>query len=74
MFAHDVLRFANKYGLDKFDILGHSMGARVAMTMTCMFPERIDGVISIDAGPKKYGGESFYKSDVYELMKNMIAL
>lgn len=62
VFAHDIIRFADKHGLEKFDILGHSMGARAGLTMTCMFPERVDGVISIDAGPVKWvgGREAFH--------------
>ena len=32
--------------------MGHSMGARAAMTTAGRFPDRIDGVISVDAAPK----------------------
>ena len=73
IFAHDIIRFADKHGLDKFDIMGHSMGARTGMTITCMFPERVDGVIAIDAGPVKWvgGGDAFYASDMYKVMKSM---
>ena len=28
------------------------MGGRTAMTLACRFPERVDGVISVDAAPK----------------------
>ena len=38
--------------MDKFTIMGHSMGGRAAMTTACRFPDRVDGVISVDAAPK----------------------
>ena len=30
IFADDIIRFADKQGLDKFDVLGHSMGGRTS--------------------------------------------
>ena len=50
--AEDVIRFADSMALDKFTVMGHSMGARTAMTLACHYPERIDGVVSVDAAPK----------------------
>ena len=32
--------------------MGHSMGGRTAMTVACRFPDRVDGVISVDSAPK----------------------
>jgi len=32
--------------------MGHSMGARAAMTTACRFSDRVDGVISVDSAPK----------------------
>ena len=49
--ADDVIRFADEQGLDKFTVMGHSMGGRTAMTIACRYPERVDGVISLDAAP-----------------------
>lgn len=50
--SDDIIRFADQQNLDKFTVMGHSMGARTAMTTACRFPDRIDGVISVDAAPK----------------------
>ena len=49
--AEDVIRFADKHGIDKFTVLGHSMGGRSAMTVASMYPDRVDGCISVDASP-----------------------
>ena len=46
--------------------MGHSMGARTAMTLACRYPERVDGVISVDAAPvcetSRYAFGSFAES------------
>ena len=49
--SDDIIRFADQQKLDKFTVMGHSMGGRAAMTLACRFPERVDGVISVDAAP-----------------------
>ena len=32
-------------------LVGHSLGAKTAMTMACMFPDSINGLVSLDASP-----------------------
>ena len=49
--AEDLIRFADRMQLDKFTLLGHSMGGRSAMTVACKYPERVDGVICVDTAP-----------------------
>ena len=49
--AEDVIRYADKQNINKFSLLGHSMGGKTALTIACMFPSRIDGLIVIDAPP-----------------------
>lgn len=50
--SDDIIRFADEQKFEKFTIMGHSMGARAAMTTAGRYPDRIDGVISVDAAPK----------------------
>ena len=56
--------------------MGHSMGGKIGLTMTCKFPERVDGVIAIDAGPTLWvgGGDAFYAGDLYKVMEYMLEL
>jgi esterase len=49
--SDDIIRFADKHNLDKFTILGHSLGGKTAMYVACRFPNRIDGCISVEAAP-----------------------
>ena len=74
IFADDIIRFADKQGLDKFDVLGHSMGGRTSQTIACKYPDRIDGCISLDAAPVKIGGPSFKETDLYKLLRAMVDL
>lgn len=49
--SDDIIRFADKQKLDKFTVLGHSLGGRTAMTVACRYPDRVDSCISVDAAP-----------------------
>ena len=46
--AQDVLRLADVLGLERFDVLGHSMGAYVAMTVAGAAPARVRRLVLID--------------------------
>lgn len=49
--SDDIIRFADKMGIDKFTLLGHSMGGRISMHTACRFPDRVEGIISLDSTP-----------------------
>jgi len=53
--AADVLAVADALGLDRFRILGHSMGGMVVRRVALAAPDRIEGVVfmSTAAGPPK---------------------
>lgn len=70
LYAEDVLRFADSQGLEKFDVLGHSLGGRVAMTLSCNYPDRTDGIICLDSRP----GKSVCEKNMYDLMRWMNSL
>ena len=49
--SDDIIRFADSQRLNTFTVLGHSLGGRAAMTTACRYPDRVDGVISVDSPP-----------------------
>lgn len=55
--AEDVLRFADSKAIDKFSLLGHNIGAKTAMTLSLLYPDRVKGLISIDTSPKSFVGD-----------------
>jgi esterase len=52
--ASDVLAFADRAGLDRLHLLGHSMGGKVAMAVALTAPERVISAIVADIAPVAY--------------------
>lgn len=51
-FAQDVLELAEALGLEQFAVVGHSLGARVALSMADLAGPRIQQVLLSDMGPE----------------------
>ncbi len=49
-FAGDVVAFLDSKNITKAHIVGHSMGARVALTTTGLYPARVLSLTMLDAG------------------------
>jgi esterase len=49
--ADDIIRFADQQNLDKFTLLGHSMGGRTSLNAVARYPDRVEAAISVDAAP-----------------------
>lgn len=52
--VHDILAYANAQNLKSFDIIGHSMGGKIAMLLAVKYPEKIEKLIVADIAPKFY--------------------
>lgn len=52
--AQDVLALLDELNVPKATIIGHSMGGKIAMTMTSVAPERIEKIVVIDIAPVAY--------------------
>nr|WP_294928098.1 alpha/beta fold hydrolase [uncultured Flavobacterium sp.] len=52
--VQDVFEYCQANQLTKIDILGHSMGGKIAMLFATMHPEVVDKLIVADIGPKFY--------------------
>lgn len=52
--AQDVYDYCQANNLQKIDLLGHSMGGKVAMFFAMKFPEKLNKLIIADIGPKYY--------------------
>lgn len=50
----DVLAWLDARGLGAVDLIGHSMGGKVAMTLACRHPERVRRLIVVDIAPRDY--------------------
>ncbi|UQY45358.1 esterase [Erwinia sp. PK3-005] len=52
--AQDMLDTLDAHGIDKLAVIGHSMGGKIAMTMTALAPERIEQLVLVDIAPVDY--------------------
>jgi len=50
------------------------MGGRTAMTLACRYPNRVDGVISVDAAPVNERGNEAFGSFTYSVLEFMHSL
>jgi pimeloyl-ACP methyl ester carboxylesterase len=53
--AGDVITLADHLGLKRFNLIGHSMGGKVACQIALDHPERVDHLIAVDILPTAYG-------------------
>ena len=52
--VQDVLQYCQEKNLKKINIIGHSMGGKVAMFFAVRYPEIVEKLIVADIGPKHY--------------------
>ena len=52
--VQDVVEYCQFHQLTSIDVIGHSMGGKVAMLLATTYPELIDKLIVADIGPKYY--------------------
>lgn len=54
LLVQDLLDFADQQKLDRFFLLGHSMGGKVAMRFAQEYPNRLLGLVVADIAPRIY--------------------
>ncbi|MEC6822036.1 alpha/beta fold hydrolase [Photobacterium piscicola] len=54
--AQDIIDTLDHLAIEQFDVVGHSMGAKVAMALTALIPQRIHHLVVLDMAPVAYQG------------------
>ena len=54
MMVQDLLQFIKQHDLIRPDIIGHSMGGKVAMLFAAKYPDQLNKLIVVDIAPKFY--------------------
>jgi esterase len=52
--AADVASWLDRQGIPRAELIGHSMGGKVAMLMACREPRRVSRLVVVDIAPKDY--------------------
>ncbi len=52
--SEDIMALINERGYDQVDLLGHSMGGKVAMWLAINFPDRVNHLVVADISPVQY--------------------
>jgi esterase len=57
LLATDVAAFMDQQGLERVDVIGHSMGGKTAMRLALNDPHRIDRLMVVDIAPAPSGSD-----------------
>ena len=52
--AHDISHYMEFYGLEKANLLGHSLGGKAVMQFAVKYPPKVEKLIVVDISPKAY--------------------
>lgn len=72
--AKHVIEFADEHDIEKFAIVGHSMGGRTGMKTAITYPDRVQAVMSLDAPPCHLDIFPGYTDTTEEMVKFFDAL
>jgi esterase len=61
--ADDLLALCNTLGVDRINLLGHSMGGKVAMQFATDHPDKIEKLMVVDMAPRAYPDEHTHFMD-----------
>ncbi len=54
LMAQDILETLDDLQVDRFNVIGHSMGGKIAMALTALAPDRVESIVVIDIAPVAY--------------------
>ncbi|WWP00088.1 MAG: alpha/beta fold hydrolase [Candidatus Dasytiphilus stammeri] len=66
--AQDILETLDTKSIDRITVIGHSMGGKIAMTMTAIAPQRIEQLIVIDIAPVVYKIRESYAANIFRAL------
>ncbi len=68
-YAKSVVEYMNEHNIKKADILGHSVGGRIALRIACHYPEVVNSLILISSAGIKSKSFVFYRMKIFIIKK-----
>ncbi|NQY27071.1 MAG: alpha/beta fold hydrolase [Piscirickettsiaceae bacterium] len=65
LMADDLAELLDDLGLKEIDLIGHSVGGKVAMAFSDYYVERLRKLLVVDVAPREYADEH---SDIFEML------
>ena len=72
LMVQDFMKLLNYFGIKKANLLGHSMGGKLAMLITSLYPKYINKIIIVDISPIDYSIE--YQNDNQNIIDILLNL
>jgi pimeloyl-ACP methyl ester carboxylesterase len=72
--AHDVLSFCNRHNLERVELIGHSVGGKVAQALALMAPERVAGLVVLDIAPVAYTTDEPHWKAVQDIVQALCSV
>ena len=54
LMVQDIVQYCAAHHLEKINVIGHSMGGKIAMLLAARYPDLVEKLIVADIGPKYY--------------------
>ena len=68
----DLLIYLEQQGLDSVDIIGHSMGGKVAMIFGLLDPEKVKRLVVVDIAPSDYRDpKNIFRTNIINVLKQI---
>lgn len=72
--ADDIKQYADENGIEKFNLVGHSLGGKTAMNFALRYPQMLEKLVVVDISPCRGNSLVEYNSLVTSLLNQVMAL
>jgi len=72
--ADDIKQYADENGIEKFSLVGHSLGGKTAMNFALRYPQMLEKLVVVDISPCRGNSLVEYNSLVTSLLNQVMAL
>ena len=72
--ADDIKQYADENGIEKFSLVGHSLGGKTAMNFALRYPQMLEKLVVVDISPCRGSSLVEYNSLVTSLLNQVMAL